>query len=139
MAYLNSYSHLSYMEIMNGLELATTLVWHDTVGQTVPTAALGISIHQMGTTGLCWKSWDKQNAEQALTEMEGKMHLSSHFVLEKICAATANALNKKQVNQLILFEELEGGTLAENCYYQNTQFMPFMYVITVHSIGELQV
>lgn len=32
---------------------------------------------------------------------------------------TANALN-----QLILFEELEGGKLAENCYYQNTQFMP---------------
>lgn len=52
---------------------------------------------------------------------------------------TAYALNEKQVHQLILFEELEGSTLAENCYYQNTQFMPFIYAITVHSTGESQV
>lgn len=52
------------------------------------------------------------------------MQLPSHFVPEKICAATANALKKKQVHQLTLFEESERGTLAENCYYQNTQFTP---------------
>lgn len=41
---------------------------------------------------------------------------------------TANALN-----QLTVFEELEGGELAENCYYQNTQFMslymPLLYTL----------
>lgn len=41
---------------------------------------------------------------------------------------TANALN-----QLIVFEELEGGKLAENCYYQYTQFMslymPLLYTL----------
>lgn len=73
-----------HIQLKNGLELATTLVRHYGLGQTVPTAGLGISIHQMGTTGLCWQSW------QAVTKMEGKIRLPSHLVLENVCADTAN-------------------------------------------------
>lgn len=114
MAYLNSYSHYTIHSFKNSLELATTLVWHGIPGQTVPTAGLGISIHQMGTKRLVLAELWQAECWQAVTEMEGKMHLPSHFVLgKKSMQITANALN-----QLIVFEELEGGKLAENCYYQ---------------------
>lgn len=36
MDYLNSYSHPLHTQLKNGLELATSLVWHYILGQTVP-------------------------------------------------------------------------------------------------------
>lgn len=83
----------------------------------------------MGTKRLVLAELWQAECWQAVTEMEGKMHLPSHFVLgKKSMQITANALN-----QLIVFEELEGGKLAENCYYQYTQFMslymPLLYTL----------
>lgn len=41
-----------HTQLKNGLEQGTALVWQDILGQTVPTAALGIRIHLMCTTDL---------------------------------------------------------------------------------------